>query len=57
MKPWYSRPAPRRVALGARLAALAGLTVRRPGPGSYRAYLDFQVDGQPRTAEFTLEVP
>jgi hypothetical protein len=28
-----------------------------PGPGSYRAYFDFQVDGQPHTAEFTLVVP
>ncbi|MDI5941459.1 hypothetical protein QLR68_25660, partial [Micromonospora sp. DH15] len=28
-----------------------------PGPGSYRLYLDFQVAGVVRTAEFTLNVP
>ncbi|MEO3777082.1 hypothetical protein ABGB16_09560 [Micromonospora sp. B11E3] len=28
-----------------------------PGPGRYRLYLDFQVDGVVRTAEFTLAVP
>jgi hypothetical protein len=28
-----------------------------PGPGSYRMYLDFQVDGQVHTAEFTVQVP
>ncbi|MEV5447693.1 hypothetical protein AB0N23_35035, partial [Streptomyces sp. NPDC052644] len=27
-----------------------------PGPGSYRIYLDFQVAGVVRTAEFTLTV-
>jgi hypothetical protein len=27
-----------------------------PGPGDYRMYLDFQVDGQVHTAEFTLTV-
>ncbi|MFF5175272.1 hypothetical protein ACFY3U_21925 [Micromonospora sp. NPDC000089] len=28
-----------------------------PGPGRYRMYLDFQVAGEVRTAEFTLDVP
>lgn len=28
-----------------------------PGPGTYRMYLDFQVDGLVHTAEFTLRVP
>jgi hypothetical protein len=28
-----------------------------PGPGRYRLYLDFQVEGVVRTAEFTLVVP
>jgi hypothetical protein len=27
-----------------------------PGPGTYRMYLDFQVDGLVHAAEFTLEV-
>ncbi|MFY1704488.1 hypothetical protein ACN28G_22635 [Micromonospora sp. WMMA1923] len=30
--------------------------VTAPGPGSYRLYLDFQVAGEVRTAEFTLTV-
>ncbi|MEH0844695.1 hypothetical protein V6U81_20120 [Micromonospora sp. CPCC 205711] len=28
-----------------------------PGPGRYRMFLDFQVAGEVRTAEFTLDVP
>lgn len=28
-----------------------------PGPGRYRLYLDFQVAGEVRTAEFTVTVP
>ena len=28
-----------------------------PGPGRYRLYLDFQVAGEVRTAEFTLTSP
>ncbi|MFF3237530.1 hypothetical protein [Micromonospora sp. NPDC002931] len=31
--------------------------VTTPGPGRYRLYLDFQVGGVVRTAEFTLTVP
>ncbi|WP_442933385.1 hypothetical protein [Micromonospora psammae] len=31
--------------------------VTAPGPGRYRMYLDFQVAGEVRTAEFTVTVP
>jgi hypothetical protein len=32
-------------------------TLATPSPGRYRAFFDFQVSGQVRTAEFTLVVP